>query len=79
MLKVARFLLSGIVILILLPGCTAHHETTIKTGGPEIVSFRALPFPLTEFKLLSRPFLHATALDIEKLIATENISNKKDG
>ena len=71
MLKIARFLLSEIVIFNLISGCTAHHETMVKTGGPEIVSFRALPFSLTDVKLLSGPFLHATELDENILLSYE--------
>lgn len=71
MLKIARILLPGIIILNALSGCITHYETTVKTGGPEIVSFRALPFSLSDVKLLSGPFLHATELDINTLLSYE--------
>jgi len=71
MLKIARILLPGIIILNALSGCITHYKTTVKTGGPEIVSFRALPFSLSDVKLLSGPFLHATELDINTLLSYE--------
>jgi DUF1680 family protein len=40
----------------------------IKTGGPEVVSFRALQFPLRDVRLLDGPFKHATDLDVQTLL-----------
>ncbi|MGD0341606.1 MAG: beta-L-arabinofuranosidase domain-containing protein [Bacteroidales bacterium] len=71
MLKIAGFLSSGIIILSLLSGCTTNNQPSVKTGGPEIVSFRALPFSLTDVRLLGGPFLHATELDEKILLSYE--------
>ncbi|MGD0583086.1 MAG: beta-L-arabinofuranosidase domain-containing protein [Bacteroidales bacterium] len=43
----------------------------IKTGGPEVVSFRTLQFPLTDVKLLDGPFKHATDLNVQTLLGYE--------
>jgi uncharacterized protein len=71
MQKIIRFLIPGIVTAILFPGCSSHTDSTVKTGGPEIISFRALPFSLTDVKLLDGPFLHATKLDEQALLSYE--------
>src|SRR5664280_2236965 len=71
MLKIARVLLSVFAIPGFISGCTAHHETTVKKGGPEILSFLALPFRLTDVRLLSWPFLHATELNENILLSYE--------
>lgn len=52
-------------------GCSFHKEGYIKTSGNEVVSFRVLPFALTEVKLLNGPFLHATELDVKTLLNYE--------
>ncbi len=46
----------------------AHYSLT---GGPEVVPFRAMQFPLTDVKLLDGPFKHATDLDIRTLLNYE--------
>jgi len=71
MLKIARVLLSVFAIPGFISGCTAHHETTVKKGGPEILSFLALPFRLSDVRLLSGPFLHATELNENILLSYE--------
>jgi len=57
--------------LLIFAGCTAPDSTKVKTNGLEIVSFTALPFSLTDVKLLDGPFLHATELDIKTLLNYE--------
>jgi len=52
-------------------GCSSHKLNHIKTSGQEVVSFRALPFDLTDVKLLDGPFLHATELDAKTLLNYE--------
>jgi len=49
-------------------GCSSHKLNYIKSTGPEVVSFRVLPFRLTDVKLLDGPFLHATELDAKLLL-----------
>lgn len=44
------------------------HDTKIITGGPEVVSFKVLPFQLDDIKLLDGPFKHATDLNIQSLL-----------
>ena len=43
----------------------------IKSTGPEVITFRALPFSLVDVKLLDGPFLHATQLDAKTLLTYE--------
>jgi DUF1680 family protein len=54
-----------------LTGCSSDKLSYIKSAGPEVVSFRALPFSLTDVKLLDGPFLHATELDAKTLLTYE--------
>ena len=57
-----------IILAFVLSACTSHKLNFIKTKGPEVISFRALPFDLTNIKLLDGPFLHATQLDEKTLL-----------
>ena len=52
-------------------GCSSHKEGYIKTSGKEVISFRALPFNLSDVKLHGGPFLHATELDVKTLLNYE--------
>jgi len=60
-----------IFVLLLLPGCTAKEESTIKSGGHEVIAFRVLPFDLTDVSILDGPFLHATELNSKILLGYE--------
>jgi uncharacterized protein len=71
MQKRVKVLESALIIIFVLCSCSSHKLPAIKTGGPEIVSFRALQFPLTDIKLLNGPFLHATELDGTILLSYE--------
>lgn len=51
--------------------CNSGSQSSIKTNGPEVVEFKALPFELTEVKLLDGPFKKATELNIKSLLAFE--------
>lgn len=51
--------------------CSSHKLNYIKTEGPEVISFRALPFNLTDVRLLDGPFLRATQLDARALLKYE--------
>jgi uncharacterized protein len=62
---------SNLLILIIafaLTGCKEKVASTIKTGGPEVVEFRVVPFELTDVKLLDGPFRHATDENIKSLL-----------
>lgn len=50
------------------PGCLPAQKEYIKSIGPEVISFKVLPFNLTDIKLLKGPFLHATELDAKILL-----------
>lgn len=54
-----------------LPGCSSNEAGSIKSTGPEVVSFRVLPFNINEIKLLDGPFLHATEKDTKTLLNYE--------
>jgi hypothetical protein len=58
-------------LLVIFSGCTSHEKSYIKSKGPEVVNFAALPFELTDIKLLAGPFLHATELDVKTLLNYE--------
>lgn len=52
----------------MMQACGTPEKELIKTNGPEVVSFRVLPFSLTEVKLLDGPFRHAADLDSRILL-----------
>jgi DUF1680 family protein len=52
-----------LIIILLVAGCGKRR---IMTGGPEVISFRALPFDLSDVRLLEGPFLHA--MELNKMI-----------
>jgi hypothetical protein len=60
-----------IAILLLMLRCNSTQENRIRTTGADVVLFRALPFALTDVKLLDGPFLHATELDVQTLLNYE--------
>jgi hypothetical protein len=51
--------------------CNSPREERISTNGLEVVDFVALPFSLTEVKLLDGPFKHAMELDAKTLLNYE--------
>ncbi|MCX6301544.1 MAG: glycoside hydrolase family 127 protein [Bacteroidia bacterium] len=63
--------LFSILFVIAIAGCKNEAAEKTFTGGPGIVSFRALPFSLSDIKLLDGPFLHATNLDAKILLTYE--------
>jgi len=71
MKKLFRLLVYCISVIVFTRGCTTREESVINTGGPEVVSFRALPFSLTDVILLDGPFLHATELNRKILLGYE--------
>ncbi len=72
LLKGKSFLYSLILPCLFAVACTlAEGGKTMKTGGPEVVEFKVLPFDLTDVKLLDGPFNHATELGEQTLLAYE--------
>lgn len=64
MMRKDVFLLSTVLCFVLfITACSPEKDILISTGGPEVVSFRALPFNLDQVKLLNGPFKHATDLN----------------
>ncbi len=59
------------LLSVLFVGCGTPEKSRIYTGGAEVISFRALPFELTDVKLLDGPFLHATELNKGILLSYE--------
>ncbi|MCX6328810.1 MAG: glycoside hydrolase family 127 protein [Bacteroidia bacterium] len=59
------------IVVIICCSRTSKEKSVVNTGGPEVVSFRALQFPLTSVKLLDGPFLHAAELDAKILLSYE--------
>ncbi len=68
MRKFLRLLLIWFVTLLAFIGCSSPAGKKVLTKDPEVVTFTALPFPLTDVKLLEGPFLHATELDARTLL-----------
>ncbi len=62
-------LLFGVIQI--LSSCKPDSEVRMKTDGPEVVTFRAVKFPLTEVKLLDGPFHQATGLNMVTLLNYE--------
>jgi DUF1680 family protein len=58
-------------LVVINSGCLSHKLSYIKTTGMEVISYRALPFNLSDIKLLDGPFLHATELDAKTLLNYE--------
>ena len=50
--------------------CSSDSTSTISTGGPEVIAFKALPFSLDRVKLLDGPFKQATELNENTLLNT---------
>jgi len=69
--KFLRLLLFSFVLLLIFSGCSSPESKKVLTNSPEVVPFAALPFSLTEVKLLDGPFLHATELDVKALLNYE--------
>ncbi len=67
----ARLILIQFFIAALLISCKHSGQHGIRTGGPEVVEFRVLPFELTNVKLLDGPFKHATELNVKSLLNYE--------
>lgn len=59
------------VVLVLMSACSESPDHRISTKGPEVVEFKALPFELTEVRLLDGPFLDATKLNVGSLLNYE--------
>jgi DUF1680 family protein len=57
----------ALIFALILGACTKKTET-ITTGGPEVITFKVLPFQLKDVKLLDGPFKHATELNIQSLL-----------
>jgi len=71
MKKSIRLLLLLFIPGLSISGCSSHKISYIKSTGPDVVSFRVLPFSLTDVRLLDGPFLHATELDAKTLLNYE--------
>lgn len=68
-MKKALFLFFlGIFLVAFFSACAPEKESSISTGGPEVVSFKALPFDPGQVKLLDGPFKHATELNKQVLL-----------
>jgi DUF1680 family protein len=59
-----------LVFLLISMSCSSDSTSTISTGGPEVIAFKALPFSLDRVKLLDGPFKQATELNENTLLNT---------
>ena len=71
MKKSVKFSLCVFILIICGSGCNRQENKILNTEGPDVISFRALPFSLADVKLLDGPFLHATELDAKILLSYE--------
>jgi DUF1680 family protein len=69
--KLIRNLLISATSILFISGCSTREKSFIKTNGPEVISFRVLPFNITDVKLLNGPFFHATELNVKTLLNYE--------
>jgi DUF1680 family protein len=69
--KLIRYCMLCTILLLAFPACLPAQKEYIKSIGPEVISFKVLPFNLTDIKLLKGPFLHATELDAKILLNYE--------
>jgi uncharacterized protein len=60
-----------ILATVLTCGCADNKPGTVTTGERDVIEFRALPFPLTDVRLLDGPFKHATDLNVSVLLRYE--------
>jgi len=67
----SKVYISVLTLTLFLFSCQTNKNEQIKTGGAEVVSFKVLPFELTDVKLLDGPFKHATELNIKSLLNYE--------
>jgi len=58
-------------LILAVQSCNPHGENKISTNGQEVVTFTALPFSLTDVKLLEGPFKHAMDQDVKTLLDYE--------
>jgi len=66
-----KLIFTIILTLLLSGGCSDNKPGTIKTGERDVIEFRALPFALTDVRLLDGPFKHATELNVNVLLRYE--------
>lgn len=71
MKNLIRFIVITVLAALIVTFCGKSQEPVIKTGGPEKISFRVLPFDLSEVKLLDGPFKHATESNARVLLNYE--------
>ncbi len=71
MKKSGSLFLLFLFLIFCISGCSQKRTGFIRSSGPEVVTFRALPFNLSEVQLLGGPFLHATELDEKILLGYE--------
>jgi len=55
-------------VILLAAACSTGGDGRIRTGGPEVVDFKVLPFDLSYVTLLDGPFKHATDLNVDVLL-----------
>jgi DUF1680 family protein len=60
-----------IALILVVQSCNSHPQNKISTNSQEVVTFAALPFSLTDVKLLEGPFKHAMDLDVKTLLDYE--------
>jgi uncharacterized protein len=58
-------------LVLIFSGCSSPELGYIKSSGPEVISFRALPFSISDVKLLDGPFRRAAELDAKILLSYE--------
>jgi DUF1680 family protein len=70
MKKNIPFFIAILIFLLISMSCSSDSTSTISTGGPEVIAFKALPFSLDRVKLLDGLFKQATELNENNLLNT---------
>jgi uncharacterized protein len=71
MTKKILYIILAASLISLHQGCTHGYDKYTKSQGAEVVKFRALPFALSDVRLLEGPFFHARELDKKILLNYE--------
>lgn len=67
MKNLTKPLFFAIVLIATMISCSKKNSR-INIGGPEVVSFKVVPFEIKDIQLLDGPFKHATELNVQSLL-----------
>ena len=64
-MRYIHYLLAGMPLLLLcnIYSCSSFNGPGVNSNGPEVIHFQAVPFEITDVRLLEGSFLHATEMN----------------